>query len=350
MIWFVLFIIVVIALWSEVINHKEEKYGKDYEKKSLNIDDVVVITENIGKKQNKFFKDLKVGMNSAFKEFNDSLEESRIEQKKEHERKLNELINKNRKIPLQEKETKSLTGVNSELEELQEEMRRFLLEHPSPTPKKTKATIKSEKKLSKKQQEIKEYVENRGIDKLVHFTQYKNIESILRHGLKTRSDLDKLNMKYYFNDRMRLDKRENSISLSITYPNSQMLWKYSQNEHCIILTLDPSILWEYDCAFCYTNAATTDITEAPLEILMSIGALKLMFKGGHINRELGSIRKDQPTDIQAEVLVLNNIPINKIKEIYLSPDNKNYELEIANFVKNTGIKIKINERFFQWIG
>jgi hypothetical protein len=129
-----------------------------------------------------------------------------------------------------------------------------------------------------------------------------------------------------------------------------MLWKYSQNEHCIILTLDPSILWEYDCAFCYTNAATTDITEAPLEILMSIGALKLMFKGGHINRELGSIRKDQPTDIQAEVLVLNNIPINKIKEIYLSPDNKNYELEITNFVKNTGIKIKINERFFQWIG
>ena len=208
----------------------------------------------------------------------------------------------------------------------------------------------NQKKLSKKQQEIKEYVENRGIDKLVHFTQYKNIESILRHGLKTRSDLDKLNMKYYFNDRMRLDKRENSISLSITYPNSQMLWKYSQNEHCIILTLDPSILWEYDCAFCYTNAATTDITEAPLEILMSIGALKLMFKGGHINRELGSIRKDQPTDIQAEVLVLNNIPINKIREIYLSPDNKNYELEITNFVKNTGIKIKINERFFQWIG
>jgi hypothetical protein len=331
MVWLLLFFIVVIAIWSEVISHKEKKYGKNYEKKSLNVDDVIVITENIGKKQDKFFKDLKVGMNSAFKEFNRSLEESRIEQKKEHERKLDELINR-------------------DIREAHENMRRFLLEHPEAFSKKTKYAIKSEKKLSKKQQEIKEYVDNRGIDKLIHFTQYKNIESILEHGLKTRSDLDKLNTKYYFNDHMRLDKRQNSISLSITYPNSQMLWKYSQNEHCIILVLDPSILWEYDCAFCYTNAATTDITKAPLENLTSIDALKLMFKGEHINRKLGSLKKKQPTDIQAEVLVLNNIPINKIKEIHLSPDNKNYELEVNNFVKNTGIKIKINEHFFQWMG
>jgi len=322
MIWFILFIIVVIAIWSEIVSHKETKYGKNYEKKSLNIDDVIVITENIGKKQNKFFKDLKVGMNSAFKEFNNSLEESRIEQKKEYERKL------------------SL-----------EEIRKFLIEHDlGDSPKTAKDTVKPEKKLPKEQQEIKDYIKNRGIDKLIHFTQYKNIESILKYGLKTRSDLDELNIEYYFNDRMRLDKRENSISLSITYPNPQMLWKYSQNEHCIILILDPSILWEYDCAFCYTNAAKTDIAKAPLEILTSIDALKLMFKGGDINRKLGSLRKNQPTDIQAEVLVLNNIPINKIKEIYLSPDNKNYEPEVNNFVQNTEIKIKINERFFQWMG
>ena len=49
MVWLLLFFIVVIAIWSEVISHKEKKYGKNYEKKSLNVDDVIVITENIGK-------------------------------------------------------------------------------------------------------------------------------------------------------------------------------------------------------------------------------------------------------------------------------------------------------------
>jgi len=328
MIWFILFVIVIIAIWSEIIDYKERKYGKNYENSSLNADDVIAITNNIGNKQNKFFKDLKKDVKSTFDEINNSLEESRIEQKKEHEKKLSELINKNAR----------------------EEMRRFLLNHPEPLPKKTKDTIKTEKGLSKKQQEIKEYAENRGIDKLIHFTQYKNIKSILECGLKTRRELDKNNIKYYFNDHMRLDNRENSISLSITHPNSQMLWKYGQNNHLIVLVLDSSILWECDCAFCHTNATTTSIAKTPLKDLTSLSALKSMFAGGDINRKLGSLKKQQPTDIQAEVLVLNNIPISKIKEIHLHPDNKDCELEVVNFAKNIGIKIKINEHFFQWLG
>jgi TPR repeat protein len=214
--------------------------------------------------------------------------------------------------------------------------------------------------LSETQKKIKEYIENRGIDKLIHFTQYKNIESILKHGLMTRSNLDSLSIKYYFNDRMRLDNRENSISLSISYPNHIMLWKYSRDEHCVILVLEPSILWEYDCAFCGCNAATRIIKKTPIDSLRGLDALKYMFETDEEEEELRKserIKSCDPTDEQAEVLVFDDIPIDKVIGIHFTPKNNKYRSEYSDFIKNiaetsefknTGIKVMLDKYFFDY--
>ncbi len=218
----------------------------------------------------------------------------------------------------------------------------------------------NQKKLSKTQKKIKEYIESRGIDKLIHFTQYKNIESILKHGLMTRSNLDNLSMKYYFNDRMRLDNRENSISLSISYPNHIMLWKYSRDEHYVILALEPSILWEYDCLFCGFNAATQTINKTPIDTLRGLDALKYMFETDKEEEEFRKserIRSCDPTQEQAEVLVLDDIPIDRIIEIHFNPKNNKYRSEYSDFIenlaetsefKNTGIKVIRDKYFFDY--
>ena len=216
--------------------------------------------------------------------------------------------------------------------------------------------------LSKSQKEIKKYVEGRKIKTLTHFTQYKNIENILAYGLKTRSNLDELGMEYCFNDGMRLDNRENSISLSISYPNYVMLWKYSQKKHCVVLALDPSILWEYDCAFCDVNAAAKKIRDTPLEDLRGVNALNRMFDNPENSDEKGyrkghAIMECDPTDEQAEVLVLNGIPVDKIVEIHFNPKNNDRKREFDFFnksvtktieFKKSNIKIKLDKYFFQY--
>jgi hypothetical protein len=94
MIWFVLFIILIVAIWSEIDDYKEKKYGENYKKKSLNVNDAIKITESIGKKQDKFFEDIKVGTKSAFDKINNSLEESLIEQRKDHKKEMMDFLKK----------------------------------------------------------------------------------------------------------------------------------------------------------------------------------------------------------------------------------------------------------------
>jgi hypothetical protein len=76
----------------------------------------------------------------------------------------------------------------------------------------------NEKKLTPEQQEIKGFVDERNIIRLIHFTRYENLESILTNGLITRDGLNGFNHTVYVNDSLRLDGHTNSISLSLSFP------------------------------------------------------------------------------------------------------------------------------------
>lgn len=156
---------------------------------------------------------------------------------------------------------------------------------------------------------IKEYVEERKIKFLVHFTRQSNLESILKNGLVPRNKLN-LESLNKVNDPYRLDYTD-AVSLSISFPNSQLFYRFRKTyqEDWVILRIKPDVLWELDCAFCRENAASSRVTDIQLEERKSLEAFKSMFQDFYsISRESLDIPDNYPTNPQAEVLILESVP------------------------------------------
>lgn len=64
-----------------------------------------------------------------------------------------------------------------------------------------------------------------GITNLCHFTNIKNLESILMNGIMPISKLIESDIKFYNSDKNRFDQKENAISLSFQNPNVKMLYQ-----------------------------------------------------------------------------------------------------------------------------
>ncbi len=147
---------------------------------------------------------------------------------------------------------------------------------------------------------------------LVHFTRTINLPSILQHGLYPVGRAYEVGALPQINDQHRLDGHRDSSSLSIGFPNCQMLYKYRKENEAVdwvILLLQPSILWTHDCAFCKHNAADGRISSRPIQELKSQGAFLGMFEEieGCTIRAEQKLKASDPTDVQAEVLVFGVI-------------------------------------------
>ena len=163
-----------------------------------------------------------------------------------------------------------------------------------------------------KMSDIKAVIQNRKIPSLVHFTNLKNLESILKHGLVPRDQLSKLGTLCETNDAHRLDGHEDSISLSVAFPNCQMFYKIRNNteDQFCILVLSPELLTNHDCAFCKYNAADGAISNKDINTLKSPEAFMSMFEElpSQRSRADQKLKNYDPTDVQAEILVFDTIP------------------------------------------
>lgn len=143
----------------------------------------------------------------------------------------------------------------------------------------------------------------------------------MEHGLYPRNKINSICQNVIINDQYRIDKRINTSSLSISFPNSKMFYKYrmlQKDTQWIVLGLDAAILYEKNCLFCFTNAASKAITSLSNEDLKGIEALKKLFiRHNDIEYDLPI---NFPTDIQAEVLVQDIIEPEYIK--FIHTDNK----------------------------
>lgn len=147
---------------------------------------------------------------------------------------------------------------------------------------------------------------------LLHFTRAVNLPSVMQYGLYPIGRTHEIGAIPQINDQLRLDGHRNSTSMSIGFPNCQMLYKYRMSDPTIdwsILVLHPSILWEKDCAFCRHNAADGKISILPIYTLMSPLAFSGMFDEieGINSREEQRLKAYDPTDVQAEVLAFDVI-------------------------------------------
>lgn len=156
---------------------------------------------------------------------------------------------------------------------------------------------------------IREYVAERGISRVVHFTQERNLGSILHRGLITKDALG--GHVEGCNDEHRIDGTH-AVCASIGFPNYKMFYRLRQSRpdhQWVVLELDPAILWERVCAFCAANAAKNSVRATPLAERQTLGALQGLFCDleDKTRQSLG-LPDGYPTNPQAEVLILNGVP------------------------------------------
>jgi hypothetical protein len=159
---------------------------------------------------------------------------------------------------------------------------------------------------------IKDYVGEINIPYLVHFTNYKNIKTVLTHGIIPKDDLVTLSKSVMTNDMHRWDNCTNAVSLSVSFPNSRMFYKYRQlslHEKWVVLLINPKVLWEQDCAFCTHNAADSRVTSIPVVMRKGLSALKKLFSEIEDcdTRYKQNLEPFYTTDVQAEVLLFGQV-------------------------------------------
>ena len=155
------------------------------------------------------------------------------------------------------------------------------------------------------------------IPHLVHFTRCENLPSILRNGLLSIADCEADGIRAIRNDRLRLDAQPDGISLSITFPNYRMFYKYRELDIAAdwaVLILSPKILWEKKCGFYRYNAADSRMRSLPRDKVTSSVAFREMFETPDARREHW-LRLQDPTDPQAEVMVYEQIEAKYIETI-----------------------------------
>ena len=169
---------------------------------------------------------------------------------------------------------------------------------------------------------IKAIVQRRGIQNLYHFTRLTNLPGVVRNGLIPRKELDASNIEHEVNDADRHDKCEDGNCLSISFPNYKMFYSLRQGYRDVtwaVLDILVDLLWEKDCAFCFENASSKQVTCIPLENRKGADALESLFAEipAMPTRAEMNIPDHLTTNPQAEVLVFDTIEPSYIKEIFL---------------------------------
>lgn len=184
----------------------------------------------------------------------------------------------------------------------------------------------------KRERDIRACVDNRKIPFLIHFTPISNVESILANGLRSRNSLK--GQEFIFTDERRCDGWLDWVSTSISFPNYKMFYTKRNSlkdvDGWAVLLIDPEVLWELDCKYILTNAASTGIRVFNDSRWSSVKAFEEMF--GHVEHRNG-IPEYYTTDPQAEVMIQTEIPPCYINVIVVeNRDEKEKLINLKNIV------------------
>jgi hypothetical protein len=190
-----------------------------------------------------------------------------------------------------------------------------------------------------------EFLRSRGVTELIHFTPAPNLRSILENGLIPRNRLEQENAKFTYIDESRHDGKEH-INLSITNPNIRMFYTFRKRMPIdfVVLTLDISLLSEYNHYYTSTNAASNQAMPCSVEEL---------FFG---NRPEG-FQDNWTTDNQAEVLVSDTISPEYILSVQFPVEGNEPSYSVRQCFNETKkiieqnklrAKLVINHEKFAW--
>jgi hypothetical protein len=185
--------------------------------------------------------------------------------------------------------------------------------------------------------QIKIFADHIEVPYLLHFTRAENLPSIMRHGLLPVASARHRGIAPIINDTLRLDGHLNATSVSIGHPNYKMFWKYriaNETVDWAVIGIKEDILWQKSCGFCKHNAADSRISLQVIENLQNKKAFEGMFNeiDGVKTREEQKLKRYDPTDVQAEVLVFENIEESSFLGVAFNKESakKKYESVIRN--------------------
>ena len=107
--------------------------------------------------------------------------------------------------------------------------------------------------------------------------------------------------------------------------------------------MQPDILWEKEAAFCITNAANKYIRHQALESLQTAEAFEGVFYASTI-RENNFLKPCDPTDVQAEVMVMDHIEKEFIKSVYFFSEQACKPWKRLCYVN--GVRYQVDSGFF----
>lgn len=183
-----------------------------------------------------------------------------------------------------------------------------------------------------KQSDIRNEVVSRGISQALHFTQLRNLQTIVEHGLLPRDRLKVTDFTAYLSAEHRLDGADHAVSVSITAVDH---WLFKgKRDKCapvpwVVLVIDPRILWENDCLFHRCNAASNAEMNWRGYLGGPFGLQRMFWETDEKRRDTPALFKGQdyrgetclppylPTLSEAEVQVLNPIPPGHIKAAWV---------------------------------
>lgn len=188
------------------------------------------------------------------------------------------------------------------------------------------------------QQAIQAIVTARNIPYLVHFTRTDNLPSILNHGFYPQSrKMELLSGISHINDELRLDNKKDHTCFSITFPNSRMFFRVRNTfgGNWAVLLINKKILWEKDCLFYQSNAASNIVRFNSINDHKGSYALSKMFLSSYECPRENFLLDSDPTDEQAEVMIPGIIESSYIDSIIF--DNNDIAMQYRNLVKDKEI-------------
>lgn len=178
----------------------------------------------------------------------------------------------------------------------------------------------------------------RRITRLCHFTQSRNLAHIFDdpYGLCSTRTLQECDMPHNPTDPERLDGRDDLVCCSVQYPNVFYFDRVRNKEpffkDWVVLFIDPKYLWASETNFCPRNAAAGcgRYIAQGYQTFQSLFANSVNGAGDRIFNRQTTRLIGSPTDIQAEVLVKDPIPLESIIGIVVE-SNEQAQREICRF-------------------
>ena len=181
------------------------------------------------------------------------------------------------------------------------------------------------------QADIPRFLAARNITSLFHFTSIKNLESIVTHGFLGRESLKERGLDFTPSDQIRYEPILDGVCFSLSRPNHYMAARKIVSGHEMVLLelqgLD-NLLTNYNFFSSPGNFGSPTLKRKieswPEEFIGGQGLMNL-FKSP-ATREKYSIPDFEPTDLQAEIIVVERLSWSFVKKVYF-PNSTEYSVE-----------------------